>query len=218
MFSIKSNDKYELIIKNSKFISLIFRVYSKDEVNDILYSIKKEYPNATHYCYGYVIDSDIRANDDNEPSGTAGYPILNQITSNNLNYTLIVVIRYFGGIKLGAGPLTRTYAKVAREVIRDNNIIELEKGYDIDIIFNYNDIKDVDYILGNSRIINKSFDENITYNVYVNKSVLDKLSKYNTIINKEIYIEKEWVLIHSFNIFLNLLYWILLLVFVWLFY
>jgi len=218
MFSIKNNDKYELIIKNSKFISLIFRVYSKDEVNDILYSIKKEYPNATHYCYGYVIDSDIRANDDNEPSGTAGYPILNQITSNYLNYTLIVVIRYFGGIKLGVGPLTRTYAKVAREVIRDNNIIELEKGYDIDIIFNYNDVKDVDYILGNSRIINKSFDENITYNVYVNKSVLDKLSKYNTIINKEIYIEKEWVLIHSFNIFLGLLYWILLLVFVWLFY
>lgn len=198
MFSIKNNDKYELIIKNSKFISLIFRVYNKYEVNDILDSIKKEYPNATHYCYGYVIDSDIRANDDNEPSGTAGYPILNQITSNNLNYTLIVVIRYFGGIKLGAGPLTRTYAKVAREVIRDNNIIELEKGYDIDIIFNYNDIKDVDYILGNSKVINKSFDENITYNVYVNKSVLDKLSKYNTIINKEIYIEKEWVWIHSF--------------------
>lgn len=191
MFSIKNNDKYELIIKNSKFISLIFRVYNKDEVNDILDSIKKEYPNATHYCYGYVIDSDVRANDDNEPSGTAGYPILNQITSNSLNYTLIVVVRYFGGIKLGAGPLTRTYAKVARDVIRDNNIIELEKGYDIDIIFNYNNIKDIDYILGNSKVINKSFDENITYNVYVNKSVLDKLSKYNTIINKEIYIEKE---------------------------
>lgn len=191
MFSIKNNDKYELIIKNSKFISLIFRVYNKDEVNDILDSIKKEYPNATHYCYGYVIDSDIRANDDNEPSGTAGYPILNQITSNSLNYTLLVVVRYFGGIKLGAGLLTRTYAKVAREVISDNNIIELEKGYDIDIIFNYNDIKDIDYILGNSKVIYKSFDENITYNVYVNKSVLDKLSKYNTIINKEIYIEKE---------------------------
>ena len=191
MFSIKNNDKYELIIKNSKFISLIFRVYNKDEVNDILYNIKKEYPNATHYCYGYVIDSDIRANDDNEPSGTAGYPILNQITSNYLNYTLIVVIRYFGGIKLGVGPLTRTYAKVAREVIRDNNIIELEKGYDIDIIFNYNDIKDVDYILGNSKVIDKSFNENIIYNVYVNKGVLDNLSKYNTIINKEIYIEKE---------------------------
>lgn len=192
MLSIKSSDKYELIIKNSKFISLIFRVYSKKEVNNILDNIKKEYPNATHYCYGYVIDSDIRANDDNEPSGTAGYPILNQITSNNLNYTLIVVVRYFGGIKLGVGSLTRTYAKVSREVIRDNNIIELEKGYDINIVFNYNDIKGIDYILSNSKIITKIFDKNIIYNVYVNKNILDKLSKYDITINKEIYIEKNY--------------------------
>ena len=192
MLSIKSSDKYELIIKNSKFISLIFRVYSKKEVNNILDNIKKEYPNATHYCYGYVIDSDIRANDDNEPSGTAGYPILNQITSNNLNYTLIVVVRYFGGIKLGVGSLTRTYAKVSREVIRDNNIIELEKSYDINIVFNYNDIKGIDYILSNSKIITKIFDKNIIYNVYVNKNILDKLSKYDITINKEIYIEKNY--------------------------
>ena len=191
MLSIKDNDKYEEIIKYSKFVSFIFRVYSKNEANDYIDKIKKEYPNATHYCYGYVIDSDIRANDDNEPSGTAGYPILNQITSNSLNYTLIVVIRYFGGIKLGAGLLTRTYAKVAREVIRDNNIIKLEKGYDIDIIFNYNDIKDIDYILGNSRVINKSFEDNIIYNVLVTSDILDKLGNYNVKINKDIYIEKE---------------------------
>lgn len=191
MFSIKNNNKYEEIIKNSKFISLIFRVYSKDEVKDILNGIKMEYPNATHYCYAYVIDNDIKASDDNEPSNAAGIPILNQINSNNLNYTLIVVIRYFGGIKLGVGPLTRTYAKVAREVITKDNIVELEKGYDIDIVFNYNDIKDIDYILGNSRIINKSFDEVITYNVYVNSDILNKLNKYDIKINKGIYIEKE---------------------------
>lgn len=191
MFSIRDNDKFEMVIKNSKFISLIFRVYSKDDVNNILNSVKNEYQSATHYCYGYVIDSDIRANDDNEPSGTAGYPILNQITSNNLNYTLIVVVRYFGGIKLGAGPLTRAYAKVARNVIDRNNIVMLEKGYDISINFNYNDIKDIDYILGNCKIINKFFDNDITYNVYVNNDTLNKLSKYNVTINKEIYIEKE---------------------------
>lgn len=191
MFSIKDNDKFEMVIKNSKFISLIFRVYSKDEVNNILNSVKDEYQGATHYCYGYVIDSDIRANDDNEPSGTAGYPILNQITSNNLNYTLIVVVRYFGGIKLGAGPLTRTYAKVARNVINRDNIVMLEKGYDISINFNYNDIKDIDYILGNCKIINKSFDNDITYNVYVNNDTLNKLSKYNVTINRDMYIEKE---------------------------
>lgn len=191
MFSIKNNDKYEEIIKYSKFISLIFRVYSKEEVNTILNEIKKEYPNATHYCYGYVIDNDIKSSDDGEPSKTAGIPILNQILNNHLNYTLIIVIRYFGGVKLGAGPLTRAYAKVARNVINKNNIVTLEKGYNININFNYNDIKDVEYILGNSKIINKTFDNDIIYNVYVNNETLNKLSKYKIIINKEIYIEKE---------------------------
>ena len=191
MLSIKDNDKYEEIIKDSKFISFIFRVYSKNEVNDYLDKIKKEYPNATHYCYGYVIDNDIKSSDDGEPSRTAGTPILNQITGNNLNYTLIIVVRYFGGVKLGVGPLTRAYGKVAREVIRDNNIITLVKGYDIMITFGYSDIKDIDYILRNSYIVNKVFDTNITYNVLVDYDTFDKLNGYNTKINKKIYIEKE---------------------------
>ena len=190
MLSVKNNDKFEYVEKNSKFISLIFRVYDKDEVNFYLGEVKNEYTGASHYCYGYVIDNDIRMNDDGEPSGTAGSPILKQIQNNNLNYTLIIVVRYFGGIKLGAGPLTRAYAKAAREVIRNDNIIELVKGYDIDIIFNYNDIKNIDYLLSNSIIINKIFDNDITYNVYVTKEVLDLLSNYNIKIKKEIFIEK----------------------------
>lgn len=190
MLSIKNNSKYEYIIKNSKFISLIFRVYNKDEVNNYLDKVKNEYTGATHYCYGYVIDNDIRMNDDGEPSGTAGSPILKQIQNNNLNYTLIIVVRYFGGIKLGAGPLTRAYAKVSRDVINEDNIIELVKGYDIDITFNYNDIKTVDYLLNNSKIINKAFDNDITYNAYVTKEVLDSLSNYSIKIKKEIFIEK----------------------------
>ena len=147
MLSIKDNDKYEEIIKYSKFISFIFRVYSKNEVN--------------------------------------------QITGNNLNYTLIIVVRYFGGVKLGVGPLTRAYGKVAREVIRDNNIITLVKGYDIMITFGYSDIKDIDYILRDSHIISKVFEDNIIYNVLVTSDVLDKLGNYNIKINKDIYIEKE---------------------------
>ena len=142
-------------------------------------------------CYGYVIDNDIRSSDDGEPSKTAGIPILNQITSNDLNYVLIVVVRYFGGVKLGAGPLTRAYAKLAREVIRKENITTLIKGYDIDICFSYNDIKNIDYILGNSRILDKEFNDTVKYNVYVNEEILNKLSNYDIKINKEIYIEKE---------------------------
>lgn len=191
MYSIKNNNKYEETIKYSKFISLIYRVYTKEEVKEYLNKTKESYPSATHYCYGYVIDNDIKSSDDNEPSKTAGIPILNQIINNKLNYTLIIVVRYFGGVKLGVGPLTRAYAKVAREVITPNNIITLTKGYDINITFTYNDIKNIDYLLKNSYIINKTFKDKITYNVIISKDILDKLNNYNITINKETYIEKE---------------------------
>lgn len=191
MYSIKNNNKYEETIKYSKFISLIYRVYTKEEVKEYLNKTKESYPSATHYCYGYVIDNDIKSSDDNEPSKTAGIPILNQIINNKLNYTLIIVVRYFGGVKLGVGPLTRAYAKVAREVITPNNIITLTKGYDINITFTYNDIKNIDYLLKDSHIINKTFKDKITYNVIISKDILDKLNNYNITINKETYIEKE---------------------------
>lgn len=191
MYSIKNNNKYEETIKYSKFISLIYRVYTKEEVKEYLNKTKESYPSATHYCYGYIIDNDIKSSDDNEPSKTAGIPILNQIINNKLNYTLIIVVRYFGGVKLGVGPLTRAYAKVAREVITPNNIITLTKGYDINITFTYNDIKNIDYLLKDSYIINKTFKDNITYNVIISKDILDKLNNYNITINKETYIEKE---------------------------
>ena len=191
MYSIKNNNKYEETIKYSKFISLIYRVYTKEEVKEYLNKTKESYPSATHYCYGYVIDNDIKSSDDNEPSKTAGIPILNQIINNKLNYTLIIVVRYFGGVKLGVGPLTRAYAKVAREVITPNNIITLTKGYHINITFTYNDIKNIDYLLKDSYIINKTFKDKITYNVIISKDILDKLNNYNITINKETYIEKE---------------------------
>lgn len=191
MYSIKNNNKYEETIKYSKFISLIYRVYTKEEVKEYLNKTKESYPSATHYCYGYVIDNDIKSSDDNEPSKTAGIPILNQIINNKLNYTLIIVVRYFGGVKLGVGPLTRAYAKVARQVITPNNIITLTKGYDINITFTYNDIKNIDYLLKDSYIINKTFKDKITYNAIISKDILDKLNNYNITINKETYIEKE---------------------------
>ncbi len=191
MQSIKINDKYEEIIKYSKFISLIYRVYSKEEVNNYLNKIKKEYPSATHYCYAYVIDNEIKSSDDGEPSKTAGIPILNQIINNNLNYTLIVVVRYFKGVKLGVGLLTRSYAKVARNVIKKENIITLIKAYDINIIFDYTNTKNIEAIIKDNHIINKEYKDNITYNALVDKDTLNKLSNYNITINKETYIEKE---------------------------
>ena len=108
----------EIIIKKSKFITKLYKIDNVEEVNSILDNLKKEYKKATHICYAYSINGKEKAFDDGEPSHTAGLPILNIIHLKNLNNILIVVIRYFGGVKLGAGPLTRAYSNSASEVIK----------------------------------------------------------------------------------------------------
>lgn len=105
-------------IKKSKFISYYYEVNSKEEVDEILSNLKKEHKKARHIPYAYKIDNIVKKSDDKEPSNTAGTPIYNIIINNNLNNTFICVIRYFGGIKLGSGLLTRTYLYSAKEVIK----------------------------------------------------------------------------------------------------
>ncbi len=109
---------FTLEIKKSKFIAYYFEVYTKDEVISIINDLKKEHKKARHIPYAYKIDNDIKKIDDKEPAGTSGMPILNIIEKNNLNHTLIAVVRYFGGIKLGAGGLIRAYGNAAKEVIK----------------------------------------------------------------------------------------------------
>ena len=123
MFTIKDNVVNEIIINKSKFITYVYKVNNIDEINEILNNLKVKYKDATHYCYAYSIGNIKRFNDDGEPSHTAGMPILNVIESKNLNNILIVVIRYFGGVKLGAGGLVRAYTNSASEAINKTNII-----------------------------------------------------------------------------------------------
>ena len=108
----------EIIIKKSRFIAKLYKIDNVDEVNIIIDKLKKEYKKATHFCFAYSINGQEKAFDDGEPSHTAGMPILNVIHLKKINNILIVVIRYFGGIKLGAGPLTRAYSKSASEIIK----------------------------------------------------------------------------------------------------
>lgn len=112
--------------KGSKFIALAFPVTSEEEVKEILASLRKEYHDARHHCYSYIIGfkgEHWRANDDGEPSGTAGRPIHGQIQSFNLTNTLIVVIRYFGGTKLGVSGLINAYKTAAADALEHSNII-----------------------------------------------------------------------------------------------
>lgn len=109
----------EQTIKKSKFIGLLYEVKNEEEVNVILEELKKEHKKARHLPYAYKIGPKAKKTDDKEPSGTAGTPIWNVIERNDLDDTLIVVIRYFGGVKLGSGPLLRAYAKTASMTVRD---------------------------------------------------------------------------------------------------
>lgn len=109
---------YTYEIKKSKFIGLYFKVNNKNEIDNILNCIYKEHKKARHFPYAYKIDTLIKKTDDKEPCGTAGTPIYNVIERNNLNNCLIIVIRYFGGIKLGSGGLLRAYSKTANELIK----------------------------------------------------------------------------------------------------
>ena len=110
--------KNEIIIKKSKFITYLYNINDENKINEILNNIKIEHKKATHICYAYNINNKVKINDDNEPKGTAGMPIYSVIEKNKLNNIIIIVVRYFGGIKLGAGGLFRAYSKSASEIIK----------------------------------------------------------------------------------------------------
>ncbi len=110
---------YTYEIKHSKFIAYYYEVKKIEEINEILTTLKKEHKKAKHFPYAYKINQWVKKSDDKEPSNTAGTPIYNQIESHELNNCLIVVVRYFGGIKLGSGPLLRSYLHATKEVIKN---------------------------------------------------------------------------------------------------
>ena len=116
---MKLINEYMLEIKKSKFIGLYYEVKSKEEVEEILEDLKQEHKKARHMPYAYKIGPLAKKTDDKEPTNTAGLPIYNLLEMHNLDNSLIVVVRYFGGIKLGAGPLSRSYKEAALGAIKN---------------------------------------------------------------------------------------------------
>ncbi len=143
------NDTYKTITKpaegyinekKSKFISYIFPISSVDDTKEILDEYRKKYYDARHVCWAYMLGherDDFRINDDGEPSGTAGKPILGQINSWELTNVLVIVVRYFGGTLLGTGGLIRAYKEAASDAIANAEIIEKTIDDKINIHFEY---------------------------------------------------------------------------------
>lgn len=179
MFIIDKNYTKELIIKNSRFITFLFRIKTKNEIELLLNEVKKNYPKATHYCYAYIIDNYKKTSDDGEPGGTAGMPILNVLEKENLTNIFVVVVRYFGGIKLGAGGLVRAYSKSVRESLENITKIPLVEGYKLIIEFDYSKQKELDYLLKEVNIIKKEFLDKIKYTLLVNHCIYEKILQSN---------------------------------------
>ena len=158
---INCNTSHTIIIKKSEFITELYRVFSIDEFNTILKDAKKRHPKATHICTAYRIQQLEKSNDDGEPSGTAGLPMLEVLRKQNIVDVCALVIRYYGGIHLGAGGLTRAYSgsvSQALENVRLNPIIDMLDTL-IEFPITYTDIilnrlKDVE-------ILSKSFTDNV---------------------------------------------------------
>lgn len=118
--TLKTSAEAQLTERRSRFLAFAFHVNNEAEAKNIVVQFKKKYYDARHVCFAYVLGDDgitTRANDDGEPSGTAGRPILGQIQSRGLTYTLAIVVRYFGGVKLGTGPLGVAYKTVAADAL-----------------------------------------------------------------------------------------------------
>ena len=132
--------------KGSKFIALAFPVYTEEEIKTILEDLRGKYYDARHHCYAYRLGADklrFRANDDGEPSSTGGKPILGQIVSNDLTNILIVVVRYFGGIKLGVSGLINAYRTAAADVLDHAIVVEKTEDEVVKIKFSYAVLNDV---------------------------------------------------------------------------
>ena len=191
MKTIVSDITSEIIIKNSRFITVLVKIDDNTDIEKILSDIKIKYPKATHYCYGYITENYKKSSDDGEPGGTAGIPILSLLEKENIINVLAVVVRYFGGIKLGAGGLVRAYTKSVKEAINVVELVELIPGYEVSITFNYDKQKDIDYLLGNYEIINKEYLDKVIYTVLLPCTDIDVLNQYDYEIINNLLIKKK---------------------------
>lgn len=190
MKTIRSNTTSELTIKNSRFITLLLKISSQDNIYQIIEKAKKEYPKANHYCYAYITENEKKSSDDKEPGGTAGMPMLNILEKEQIINVIAITIRYFGGIKLGVGGLVRAYSKSVKNALNCTEKIELELGYQILLITSYDNQKNLDYLLRNYHIISKEYQEQVKYVIDLPQDKLDILSNYQYQIIKKYYIEK----------------------------
>ena len=172
--TIKEDGQVQEEIKKSRFICHAKRVYSEEEARDFITAIKKEHYKATHNCSAFIIGerSEIkRTSDDGEPSGTAGVPMLGVLENHNLTNICVVVTRYFGGIKLGAGGLIRAYAGSVALAVKEIGIIEIKEQAGIAIQLSYTQYQEYSNFLKEHNLmeLETNFTDQVDTMIYVDK-------------------------------------------------
>lgn len=166
--------------KRSKFLAFAIPVHTLDEVKELVKEYQKKYYDAHHACYAYMLGherKDFRANDNGEPSGTAGKPILGQINSNELTDILIIVVRYFGGIKLGTSGLIGAYKTAAADAIANATIIEKTVDDDVTVFFEYPFLNDVMRIVKEEepQVVEQMFEMDCKMTLRIRRSKMGRL-------------------------------------------
>lgn len=164
----------EIVEKKSRFIANVFQVMDEEQANEYIYNMKKQYYDARHNCYAYVCGDNNEVqkfSDDGEPSGTAGKPIMDIITSLDIRNCLIVVTRYFGGTLLGTGGLIRAYQSSAKAGIEQSDVVDVHEGAIASIDADYNNVGKLQYICSDMgvEIIKSDYGENVHMEVLMER-------------------------------------------------
>ena len=172
--TFKENGTIQEEIKKSKFICHIKRVASEEEARNFINAIKKEHYKATHNCSAFIIGehSDIkRTSDDGEPSGTAGVPMLGVLENHHITNSCVVVTRYFGGIKLGAGGLIRAYAGSVAQAVREIGLVEIKEQVVLGITLSYSQYQEFANFLKDNKLVEQDpmFTDQVATTIFVDK-------------------------------------------------
>lgn len=162
MYYLKDRIEHKLVIERSEFITIIEPLKDMAMIPEILKDVRKKYPKATHYCTAYVFENSQGSNDDGEPSGTAGVPMLEVLNKHGITNVFAVVVRYFGGIKLGAGGLIRAYAKSVAQALVDAPLLKKILTHNYEVTFNYDQIGLIDRLF-EGFIQDKTYLTDVTY-------------------------------------------------------
>lgn len=186
------NTSSEITINKSNFIGHIARTESEDEAKAFVATIKEKYKGATHNCSAYIIGESTliqRADDDGEPSGTAGVPMLEVLKREDLYNTTVVVTRYFGGVKLGAGGLIRAYARSTSEVVKAAGKVYLVMMHPVTLVVDYTFTNSIEHYFENNdiQIKDTAYTDKVTYHFYVETDKKDTLQQKIQAITKDNY-------------------------------